>query len=269
MHNRPLTEQVAGLLHDVSHTVFSHVADHLFKTGNHINYQDTIHEWYLEKMNLAPLLARHNLNIEEVNPDNLEFCALEQKSPKLCADRIEYILHTALVFEKITPEELTELAKTLHFDGAHWYFSNQTHARMLADFALYFTKNFWATASNLAWRHWLCSAIKQAIARNLITSDDIHFGSDALMLSILNSSQDTYITEMMDKCYHHSDHYTQTTSDDTYDLSDHFKVRAVDPLILLEDETTPLPLSQRDSEYKKELEETKRLITQGTYICWT
>src|SRR5438067_11128286 len=27
-------EQVAGLLHDVSHTAFSHVADYLFKTGD-------------------------------------------------------------------------------------------------------------------------------------------------------------------------------------------------------------------------------------------
>jgi len=266
LYNRPLIEQVAGLLHDVSHTVFSHVADHLFKTGNQINYQDTIHEWYLDKMCLAQVLARHNLSIDAINPDQPEFCALEQKSPKLCADRIQYILHTAIVFHKMTKEELSDMMQTLHFDGSCWYFSSENHARTLANLSLYFTQNFWATAENLAWRHWLCSAIKQGIARNLITSDDIHFGTDASILAILNTSEDSYIKEMMHKCYNSGAHYKKTNSAESYDLSEHPKLRAVDPLVMLADETTPTSLSHRDSEYKKNLEEARRVIGQGTYI---
>ena len=39
-----LQEQVAGLLHDVSHTVFSHVSDYLFTPEDLSNaYQDGIH----------------------------------------------------------------------------------------------------------------------------------------------------------------------------------------------------------------------------------
>jgi hypothetical protein len=268
MHKRPLVEQVAGLLHDVSHTVFSHVADHLFKTGNQINYQDTIHHWYLEKMGLASLLARYHLSIEDIDPDQPEFCALEQKSPKLCADRIQYILHTGIVFNKITHGELNVLLETLHFDGSHWYFSDQKQARILADLALHFTEHFWATADNLAWRHWLCSALKQAIARNLITSDDIHFGTDSAVLTLLNTSHDPYIKEMMHKCYHYPQHYVRTDPSQSYDLSEHPKLRAVDPLVLLDNEVTPTPLSQRDSEYKNKLEETRHIISHGTYVQW-
>lgn len=38
-----LEEQVAGLLHDVSHTAFSHVADWVFGTKENENYQDDNH----------------------------------------------------------------------------------------------------------------------------------------------------------------------------------------------------------------------------------
>ena len=43
-----LDEQIAGLLHDVSHTVFSHVGDWVFgKEYQEDDYQSTIHRLYL------------------------------------------------------------------------------------------------------------------------------------------------------------------------------------------------------------------------------
>ena len=43
--NAPLKEQIAGLLHDVSHTAFSHVVDWVFgATTTNEDYQDLIHE---------------------------------------------------------------------------------------------------------------------------------------------------------------------------------------------------------------------------------
>lgn len=51
--NAPLNEQVAGLLHDISHTIFSHIADHLlYKSNLEKSYQDTVHLKFLKTMHV-------------------------------------------------------------------------------------------------------------------------------------------------------------------------------------------------------------------------
>ena len=108
-------EQAAALLHDASHTVFSHVADHLFhgREKEH-SYQDEIHLWFLEKMGIEKILKEHGIDdISILNPDNPDYRRLEQPSPGLCADRIEYLLHTGILFEKLTKEEQASQKTTL------------------------------------------------------------------------------------------------------------------------------------------------------------
>ena len=47
MNQAPIKEQVAGLIHDVSHTVFSHVGDWIFKK----EYQDKDYQNFISKKN--------------------------------------------------------------------------------------------------------------------------------------------------------------------------------------------------------------------------
>ena len=48
-----LEEQIAGLLHDASHTIFSHLGDYIFNHNNpKSSYQDAIHGWYLNKTDI-------------------------------------------------------------------------------------------------------------------------------------------------------------------------------------------------------------------------
>ncbi|MDQ5890750.1 MAG: uncharacterized protein QG604_624 [Candidatus Dependentiae bacterium] len=266
MHNRPLDEQVAGLLHDASHTILSHVADHLFKTGNQHAYQDMIHNWYLQKMGVGSLLERHNLTIEAINPDQPTYVALEQKHPRLCADRIQYILNTGLVLKRITKEQMDDILSSLHFADNNWFFSNQKHARLLADISVYCTEHVWSAPEELAWRHWICSALQQAIALDLISSDDIHFGIDTQILEILNNSTDPHIKDMMEKCYHAKNHFTKVVSGAKYDLVDYPKIRAVDPLVKLKGEDTATPLMQRDEEYRAQVEALRTRLSGGVKI---
>ena len=89
----PLKEQVAGLVHDVSHTVFSHVIDRVYKTKR--SYQDTIHEKYLLISGLAQVLAMHGFDYQEIARYK-QFTMLEQSLPQLCADRVDYALRELL-----------------------------------------------------------------------------------------------------------------------------------------------------------------------------
>lgn len=60
-----LNEQIAGLLHDVSHTVFSHCGDYLFKVSqlDGSSYQDTIHVHHPFLLGQAALKASKKLKI--------------------------------------------------------------------------------------------------------------------------------------------------------------------------------------------------------------
>ncbi len=104
----PLEEQVAGLFHDVSHTAFSHIADHLFlpKDENHVHsYQDTIHLEFLKKMKVDQAVGRYNISIGQMNPDLTQYKAVERPLPDICADRLQYIVHTGVILKKITQEQ--------------------------------------------------------------------------------------------------------------------------------------------------------------------
>jgi len=65
-YNVSTQEQIAGLMHDASHTVFSHVADIVFQKGSQRSesYQDNIHNWFLASMGVDKIIEPYKLTIE-------------------------------------------------------------------------------------------------------------------------------------------------------------------------------------------------------------
>jgi uncharacterized protein len=86
-----LEEQIAGLLHDVSHTAFSHVVDWVLGDGKTENFQDEQHEKTLKRSDVPEILRRYGLAVETVT-DYHRFGLLERELPDLCADRLDYAL---------------------------------------------------------------------------------------------------------------------------------------------------------------------------------
>ena len=84
-----LEEQVAGLLHDVSHTAFSHLVDYVIGSGVKEDYQDNRHAQFFGKgTELYEILRSNDMDPEKIsNPKN--FGLLEREQPYLCADRFD------------------------------------------------------------------------------------------------------------------------------------------------------------------------------------
>ncbi len=82
-------EQIAGLLHDVAHTTFSHVIDWLYhKTGTE-DSQDNEQASYVMKSEIPAILKKHGYDPEHISY-HTSFSLLDREVPDLCADRIDY-----------------------------------------------------------------------------------------------------------------------------------------------------------------------------------
>ncbi|MDY6761594.1 MAG: HD domain-containing protein, partial [Candidatus Nanohaloarchaea archaeon] len=85
-----LQEQVAGLLHDVPHTAFSHVADFVFDDEDH-EYHERFMEDVIRDSRIPAVLQEHGFVLDDIL-DESAFPLLERDLPDLCADRIDYFL---------------------------------------------------------------------------------------------------------------------------------------------------------------------------------
>jgi HD superfamily phosphohydrolase len=200
MHRLPLKEQIAGLLHDVSHTAFSHFGDMFFnKIDDHTSYQDTIHLWYLEKSGLAAILKKYGIAPEEVDPKSGSFFAQEQELPNLCADRIDYNLQGAYHRGVMTREIVDAIVKDLRFNGRHWTLSHVGNAVQLANFSMNMSFDSWSAPHQYLGNKWLAAAMHRAIDTKLLTLNDVFFGEDATLWNQLRAAKDPIITEHVAK----------------------------------------------------------------------
>lgn len=91
-------ETIMALLHDIGTPCFAHCIDYVF--GDYLNQESSekgIIEIISKDKKIQDFLKEDNLSIEDL--DNYSnFYILENKSPKLCTDRLDGVLHTCYVW---------------------------------------------------------------------------------------------------------------------------------------------------------------------------
>lgn len=183
-----LPEQIAALLHDVSHTAFSHVIDYVFQGHNSQSYHDDVKEAYLAKTELPELLADYNFNWRDFL-DEENFPLLEQPAPRLCADRLDYFLRDSLDLGLSTTDDVQNALAHLVVHDGRIVTDDVQSARWLAETYLAADDASWANFREVGLYELAARAIRRALEIGVIDKEDL-WKTDRVVWKTLRSASD-------------------------------------------------------------------------------
>jgi uncharacterized protein len=174
-YGAPLEEQIAGLIHDVSHSAFSHCIDYIVDNGNgkEQNHQDNLHDSFVKKTDIPKILKKYGFNINYILDDK-NFPLKENKSPDLCADRIDFSLRDAITFEEISQKEAQEILDSLIIKNNNWVFKNFRLADKYAKLYLKINKIYYAGIASATMFATVGNCIKYALQKRYIKQGDLY-----------------------------------------------------------------------------------------------
>ena len=262
-----LEEQIAGLLHDVSHTVFSHSGDSIFnRQDQEIDYQNLTHSDYLERSGLGTILRKYGYSVEEIQPTEEHFPALEKPLPKLCADRLDYNLQGAFHQGFMTYEEAMKLFHEIQWIGGEWISQDHALLKKLVRYSLFMTQDCWGSPTTYVLSLWLAEAILRGFEIELMSLEDIRFGQDQEIWNRLVGSRDPLIQKNMHMILHAAD-YHRVVSSEGADLLITTKFRGIDPFVVRDGKR--LRLTVTDPLLAEEFQSVKGRMAQGWSIKFT
>jgi HD superfamily phosphohydrolase len=227
-----LPEQIAGLIHDVSHSAFSHCADYVFAEGSQKeqNHQDNVFDGYVRQSEIPGILKKYGLDLEYILEDK-NFPLKENDLPDICADRIDYSLRTIWHFRKYAPEQaerIQSILANLTVKDGRWIFADHAFAQDFANLFFYANKYFYSNIESAVMFRTTGDFLKQAIGKKYISSEDLYL-TDREVLEKINRHLETD-RELNELCERMNNRVGYTNDCRNYDAQVFCKSRVVDPL---------------------------------------
>lgn len=219
-----LDEQIAGLMHDVPHTAFSHVIDFVFLSSDYSHeFHEKFYEDIVKNSEIPKILAKYNYNLEKILDEN-NFPLLERKIPDLCADRLDYSLRDRMGYGE-NPANISKYLKALVVKGHEIIFNNKDLAYQFAKDYLEMDYKYWSSPREVALYQILADALKIALANKIISHDDL-FQDDNFVYRKLKNSKNKQILELLKKI---GSNLKIEDNKADYDFHSRNKLRFVDP----------------------------------------
>lgn len=171
----PLEEQIAGLIHDVSHSVFSHCIDYVLDVGSEKehNHQDNLFESFVRKTEIPEIIRKHGFDLEYILNDE-NFPLKEKDLPDLCADRIDYSLRTAVIFDELNSEDKKYLLENLITKNSNWVFKNFKSAKKYAELFFKLNEKYYAGFPSALMFRTVGDCLKYALQKEYISESDLY-----------------------------------------------------------------------------------------------
>lgn len=244
-------EQIAGLLHDVSHTAFSHVIDWVIGEGGSESYQDEQHESYISITEIPKILEKHGFSVDRITGYH-HFGLLERDLPDLCADRLDYSL------QEMPNEIATTCASNLVNFNNQIVFSDKKSARLFADNFLKLQTEHWGGFESTARYRIFADTLRLALKIGAIQMSDFWEDDEYILNKLIKSNNKNIEStlELLKK--------PELTHLKKSKIKIQKKFRFVDPLYI--DERNLKRLSENDEGFAKEIEQARKDNEAGFYL---
>lgn len=249
-----LKEQIAGLVHDVSHTSFSHTIDWVFGDPTKEDFQDKLHENIIERSEIKNILTKYGYVPKEISGvDN--FSLLEREAPNLCADRIDYTLREAAL--RVDSDKAKFCFNNLINYNNKFVFKSVESAKSFSEFYSKFQKEHWGGNEAKARYHILAEILKIGLKRKLLYFEDFK-RTDDFVINLLKNSKDEDIIDGLNLLK--NGFFIKEDIYGSVELKSKF--RYIDPEILIDNKI--VKLSEISEDYRLFLENEK--INSKNYV---
>lgn len=239
-----IEEQAAALLHDVSHTAFSHVIDFVFDDHSGQSYHEERMEEIVANSDIPAILQRHGMDWHGFL-DETKFPLLEQPSPALCADRLDYFFRDLEFLKLANGAEIRAALASLEVMEERIVVSNPDAARWLAYTFIEADRASWSSFREVGLYQLTAEAIKIASQSGLIVEADL-WGSDDALWKKLRSADHPAVSDLV-KLITPGTRFTWDEERPIFRVTP--KVRSIDPPIA--DGKSAVPLSALDPVYRQ------------------
>jgi uncharacterized protein len=253
-----IEEQVAGLLHDISHLAFSHVAEWVFQESGKIqeSLNETLTRTFIEESELCTLLIHSGFSIDRlVNFDN--FPLLKRNIPDLNADRTDYSLRE--IYYWINPDIVPLILDDIRVVDQMIVFKTEAIAHRYAVEFLNLQQNYWGSYDSLMRYQIFSSVLKKMVKTNILTMDDF-FQTEPYIIQQIQKQTDPEIRKLLFMLREKD----LTKFKGTFGITVRKKFRYVDPKVIVKHNT--LPLSSLNEEFATTLLNTKIKNNKGIRI---
>ncbi|KAI5928323.1 hypothetical protein F4810DRAFT_189833 [Camillea tinctor] len=249
-----LEEQVAALLHDVSHTVMSHVVDFALSNPGEGSFHEVHKMRFVKTTQIPDILTRHGF--EDLKPLDEELYPLvEMPTPHLCADRLDYGLRDAVGFGALSLEDAQRvMASLMAFpDPAAanrlLVIRDQEVALTLAKAYMACDRDVWGNPQHGSLYTKTAELMRSSIRSGRVQEEELWSLSDEEFWEKMRRVLDANGQEAMKRL--ESEGFPQ---DKNLPLPRGAKVRTIDPDVYVESSNKAAPLSELYPEYASERE---------------
>jgi HD superfamily phosphohydrolase len=230
-----LEEQIAAMLHDVSHTAFSHVIDYVVDGHDSQSYHDEKKAEYVAQTDIPELLAGHGYEWHDfVHEEN--FPLLEQPAPRLCADRLDYFLRDSQGLRLAATADIRFALDHLVVADGRIATDNLQAAQWLGYTYMMADDASWSNFREVGVYELMAQALKIALEIGLISEADF-WRTDQPVWDILQAHPDPQLQEVLRLVSPHT-RFVWDEMNPTFYVST--KIRSIDPDVMVEGECRPL-----------------------------